>query len=149
MMIKGHSNDFITLSSSLRHKFENHFTTYFRSSLLSTRTVIFKLEMKRRPEIRLRSQTTVCRTCKEFHRPWDHRQNHFQESHCLLSPIPLVLPIHLRSSASRPPRLLCRIWHWSDNKETVGMIVYSLDLRNIVFHPLPLISLHSTPVCEV
>ena len=44
MMIKEHSNDFITLSSSLRHKFENYFTTYFRSFLLSTRTVIFKLE---------------------------------------------------------------------------------------------------------
>ena len=44
MMIKGHSNDVITLSSSLRHKFENHFTTYFRSFLLSTRKVIFKLE---------------------------------------------------------------------------------------------------------
>ena len=44
MMIKGHLNDHIILSSSLRHKFENHFTTYFRSSLLSTRKVIFKLE---------------------------------------------------------------------------------------------------------
>ena len=44
MMIKGHSNDVITLSSSLRYKFENHFTTYFRSSLLSTRKVIFKLQ---------------------------------------------------------------------------------------------------------
>jgi len=43
-MIEGHSNDVITLSSSLRHKFENHFTTYFRSSLLSARKVIFKLE---------------------------------------------------------------------------------------------------------
>ena len=43
-MIKGHSNDVITLSSSLRHKFENRFTTYFRSFLLCTRKVIFKLE---------------------------------------------------------------------------------------------------------
>ena len=44
MMIKGHLNDLIILSSSLRHKFENHFTTYFRSSLLSTRKAIFKLD---------------------------------------------------------------------------------------------------------
>ena len=44
MMIKGHLNDLIILSSSLRHKFENHFTTNFRSFLLSTRKVIFKLE---------------------------------------------------------------------------------------------------------
>ena len=161
MMIKGHSNDVITLSSSLRHKFENRFTTYFRSFLLSTRKVIFKLErshdlkfvcLRRLQYVVLAKNFTVHETigkttsrrvtvfCSPFH--WFFQYIFDPASHVLLD-IFVVFGINLIKKKRSEKRFIPSIYdllislHSTHSREVCWVISGAVSVKSIGFLLVP------------